>query len=209
MVLVIGILRVDGARQRVNDLHGKIDDPPVALMKSVGLAIDLVVQRILQMLELQDAADTLHGDLHDQRLREEVHGARGEQSRFRVRFVVGSQEYHRQVFTSIDVANPLQNFQAVHAGHSQIEQHEAGLLLFQLRESFRPGRNAAHVVSDAEQCFNGQQAHLVVVHREDRVFFPHEQSLLHGGKKIFRVRGFSDEVQRAETDCLRHVRSMG
>ena len=100
---------------------------------------------------LQDAADAMQRDLHDHRLGEEIHGPGGENLRLGIRVVVAGQEHHRQILATLDAAESLHNLQPIHAGHVQVEQHEAGLFLFQLRKGLRPGGNATHVVTDAEQ----------------------------------------------------------
>ena len=150
----------------------------------------------------------MQSDLHDHRLGEKIHSPGGENLRFGIGVIVAGQEHHRQIFTTLDAAEPRHDLQAVHAGHVQIEQHKVGLLLFHLRESLRPGGNAAHVVTNAEQGLDGQQNDLVVVHRQDRVLLFYEQRLPYSGVKLFRKRRFVDEIQRAEPDCFRHIRHM-
>ena len=116
----VRILRVDRACQRANDLVGKVVQFLIAFLKGFRLAVDFVVQRVLQMLEVENAANPLHRHLRHKRLADKIHRALFEELGFGVCIRVGGQEHHRQIFAGLDVANPVQDFDPAHDFHESM-----------------------------------------------------------------------------------------
>ena len=137
MAVGVSVFGIDGAGQRVYDLVGEGLQPLVAVQELRRLPVHLVLQGILQMLEVQDAVDALHGHLHDEGLGDEVHGARFKEDGFGIGAGVRSQEDHGQVLAAVDVPDMLQDLDAIHFRHVEIQQHQIGTLPFDFPQGFR------------------------------------------------------------------------
>ena len=209
MAVGVRILRVNGSGQRVDDLLRKPLHPLLALQKSPRLALDFVLQRFLQALQLQHAAYPLHRHLHNERLRNEIHRPGDEHLRLGVLAVVRRHENDGQAFAALRFMDSPQHLQAVHPRHMQVQQYEVRLLPLDFRQRLRAGGSGPHIVADAEKLLDRQQVHRLVVHGEDALLGARRKSLPHHAQKIFRQGGLPDEIEGAETDRLYHVRPLG